>query len=190
MPGLVKIGKTTRDDPRVRMNELYSTGVPVPFECTYAVEVENEATIEIALHTAFGPYRTNPKREFFNIDSEQAEAILRQIGGADKTPEVNAENQVIDQESREAAARLSRRRPNLNFLEMGIPIGSTLSANDHNEQVTVVSGKKVHYRGKDMSLTAATRKIMELDYSVAPGPHWTFDGRSLREIYDDTYSFD
>jgi len=138
MPGLVKIGKTTRDDPRVRMNELYSTGVPVPFECTYAVEVENEATIEIALHTAFGPYRTNPKREFFNIDSEQAEAILRQIGGADKTPEVNAENQVIDQESREAAARLSRRRPNLNFLEMGIPIGSTLSANDHNEQVTVV----------------------------------------------------
>ena len=26
MPGLVKIGRTTREDPQVRMNELYTTG--------------------------------------------------------------------------------------------------------------------------------------------------------------------
>ena len=30
MPGIVKIGKTDRDNPMVRMNELYSTGVPLP----------------------------------------------------------------------------------------------------------------------------------------------------------------
>ncbi len=31
MNGLVKIGKTTRDDIRIRLDELYTTGVPVPF---------------------------------------------------------------------------------------------------------------------------------------------------------------
>lgn len=31
MPGLVKIGMTVRDDYRDRLNDLYTTGVPVPF---------------------------------------------------------------------------------------------------------------------------------------------------------------
>ena len=40
MPGLVKIGKTSRGSIDVRLNELYSTGVPVPFECAFAGKVE------------------------------------------------------------------------------------------------------------------------------------------------------
>lgn len=66
MPGLVKIGKTTRDDLKVRMSELYSTGVPVPFECVKAVKVKDEAAVESALHTAFGPSRVNSQRIFRN----------------------------------------------------------------------------------------------------------------------------
>ena len=31
MPSLVKIGMTTRNEVHVRMGELYSTGVPLPF---------------------------------------------------------------------------------------------------------------------------------------------------------------
>ena len=31
MPGIVKIGKTSRSDIHARLNELYSTGVPLPF---------------------------------------------------------------------------------------------------------------------------------------------------------------
>lgn len=41
MPGLVKIGKTTRNDLSSRMSELFSTGVPVPFDCVYACEVDD-----------------------------------------------------------------------------------------------------------------------------------------------------
>ena len=48
MPGLVKIGKTTRSDVRIRMKELYSTGVPIQFECAYAVEVDNCSMVEKA----------------------------------------------------------------------------------------------------------------------------------------------
>ena len=87
MPGLVKIGMTTRDTIDTRMKELYSTGVPVPFECEYACEVKASdcSKIEKALHKAFKPDRINENREFFSIKSEQAIAILElfdQIGRA------------------------------------------------------------------------------------------------------------
>jgi hypothetical protein len=38
-----------------------------------------------------------------------------------------------------------------------------------------------------MSLTAATQQVLGTEYAVAPGPHWTYDGRLLRDIYDETY---
>jgi carbon storage regulator CsrA len=76
MPGMVKIGKTSRGMD-ARLNELYSTGVPLPFECAYAARVSDEGTVERAFHLAFGPYRVNPKREFFSIEPEQAIALLK-----------------------------------------------------------------------------------------------------------------
>ena len=73
MPGLVKIGMTTRDSIDAMMKELYSTGVPVPFDCSYACEVKVSdcAKIEKALHTALGSNRINANREFFSIKPEQ-----------------------------------------------------------------------------------------------------------------------
>jgi hypothetical protein len=35
MAGLVKIGKTTQLEVEERMKQLYSTGVPVPFDCAW-----------------------------------------------------------------------------------------------------------------------------------------------------------
>ena len=67
MPGIVKIGKTTRG-VSARLNELYSTGVPLPFRCAYAARVEDESKVERAFHQAFGPDRINPRREFFDIE--------------------------------------------------------------------------------------------------------------------------
>ena len=66
IPGLVKIGKTSRGSVEARLSELYSTGVPVPFECVFAGRIEDESKVEKAFHTAFGPYWINPKREFFS----------------------------------------------------------------------------------------------------------------------------
>ena len=57
MPGLVKIGMTTQEDIDKRMKELYTTGVPVPFECQFACKVKKGdcAKIEKTLHMAFTP---------------------------------------------------------------------------------------------------------------------------------------
>ena len=88
MPGLVKIGKTSRDSVEGRLLELYTTGVPVPFECAYAARVEDEDKVEKAFHLAFSPYRINPKREFFQIEPEQAMALLEVMAIENVTPEI------------------------------------------------------------------------------------------------------
>ena len=71
MPKMVKIGRTGREIDE-RLSQLYSTGVPLPFECAYAARVADMDKVEKAFHNAFEPYRVNPKREFFSIDPEQA----------------------------------------------------------------------------------------------------------------------
>lgn len=45
MPNMVKIGLSTADDVQQRMAQLYTTGVPLPFECVYAGRVANCATV-------------------------------------------------------------------------------------------------------------------------------------------------
>ena len=88
MPGLVKVGMTDRDDVRRRMSGLYTTGVPLPFECVAAKQIENQEAqrVESALHAVFGPHRVNASREFFQVDPEQVLAILAVLPGRDVTP--------------------------------------------------------------------------------------------------------
>lgn len=193
MPGLVKIGKTARNDPRVRINELYNTSVPAPFECVLAVRVENPSTVENALHKAFGQNRINPNREFFQIDPEHPAAILKllmSLGSEDVTPTVNEENSSIPEIERKASEKLRSRRPSLNFIEMGVNVGSTLHSVSGNETAKVVSERKVNFREQEMSLSEATKIVREISYHVSPCPHWKFEGRSLSEIYNETYLYD
>ena len=187
MPGLVKIGKTTNDDPQVRMDQLYNTSVPVPFECALAKKVDDPDTVEIGLHKAFEPSRFNPKREFFKIEPEQAIAVLEMINGDDVTPDVNASNNVISEVERSSTERLRSRRPNLNFEEMGIPPESILQPTSGEETAIVVDARKVRFRDREMSITEATRLRENLTYSRAPGKFWIYRGKSLSEIYEETY---
>jgi len=188
MPGLVKIGRTDNTNANSRIGQLYTTGVPVPFTIEYACKVSNPDEVEKALHIAFGPQRINPKREFFQIEPEQAISILRLLNTEDATQEVAGQKSDIDSESVQAAAALKARRPNLNFQEVGIPIGSILYSTEDDSTATVIAPKKVSFKGEEMSLTAATRILLGLDYSVQPSPYWTFNGRPLLELYNETYT--
>jgi hypothetical protein len=187
MPGLVKIGYTTQEDANARIAQLYTSGVPVPFKIEFACRVEDAEEVEKALHMAFGPNRVNPRREFFQVDAEQAIAILRLLHTEDATAEVVRQPSEIDQQSVAAGEQLGSRRPNLNFADMRIPVGSVLQSADSDYTVVVTGPKKVRLGDEEMSLTAATRQVLGIDYSVAPAPHWTLQGRSLREIYNETY---
>lgn len=191
MPGLVKIGKTTQTDISLRMGQLYSTGVPVPFECIYAVRVEDCTKVESALHVAFGPNRINPNREFFKIDPEQAIAVLKLLGPNDATEEVRKELSVnVSQAERDSGEKL-KKRPNMDFHEMGIGDGEILVFVDDESITAVVHGpKKVNYKGNVISLTAATREVMGLDYSIQPSPKWKYQGKLLKDLYEEYYSDD
>jgi hypothetical protein len=189
MPGIVKIGKTTQEDVKVRMQQLYQTGVPVPFECVYAATVNNIDEVEKALHMAFHPNRLNPKREFFEIDTIQAISIIKLLEIQNVSTLVEQETEVIDAVEIEAGHAYARKRPNFNFIDMGIPIGAELYFDTDGEIATVTGEKSVNFRGIETSLTNATRLALgeRYAYNVAPGAYWTYKGRRFREIYNETY---
>ena len=54
---------------------------------------------------------------------------------------------------------------------MGIPDGAVLHSTEADLTVTVVGKRKVLLDGAEMSRTAATRQLLGLEYSVAPGSH-------------------
>lgn len=187
MPGLVKIGRTSQDDAQARLDQLYTTGVPVPFELVFACRVADAARVEQALHIAFGPQRVNARREFFRIEPEQALAILRLLHVEDATRAVEAQPSTISEQELGATRALRARRPNLDFDVMGIPVGSELACTRNDAVVTVVGPRRVRLGEDEMSLTAATREALQLDYSVAPGPFWTFQGRTVHAYYEEAY---
>ena len=190
-PNLVKIGITTRDQVQIRMAELYTTGVPLPFKCVYAGKVDNPKKVEGALHHAFLNSRVNPSREFFDIDESQAIAVLKLISNEEVTPIISNELDKVDEISKKAGKKYSRsKRPPLNFVEMGIKIGETISTADGIISCKIVEEKKVEYENEIMSLTRLTRKLKDIDYDFQPGPHWFYNGKSLKDIYDETYSFE
>lgn len=191
MPGIVKIGLTTREKIEDRLRELFNTSIPVPFKCEFACKVEDCNAVENALHIAFNPNRIHPQREFFKIEPEQAIAILTLLKKDDITPELNKEiNEITSKTDRDAGEKLERQRsPVLNFTEMKIPIGSQLTfLKDNSIKVEVVGEKKIKYRNNIMSLTPATREILGLDYNVQPTRFWSYNGKNLNDIYMETYS--
>ena len=187
MPDIVKIGKTARGI-ETRLSELYSTGVPVPFECIFAGKVLDIDKVEKAFHLAFAPYRINPKREFFQIEAEQAIAMLELMITEDVTPALQKEADEVDVESKEASKKLKARRPSYNFSEMGIPIGAILNfTQSSQESVEVANERRVNFKGEIKSLTAVTKELLKVSYRMAPGPYWTYEGKLLKDIYNDTY---
>lgn len=189
MPGIIKIGQSSRVDVKTRMKELFSSGVQVPFECDYAARVADIDKVERALHTAFAPQRINPKREFFEIEAGQAIAIIKLLETADVSPEVEKQPDNIHPSEVDAGKNLAKKRPRFNFTEMGIPLNRTLVFTGNGEEAIVTSARTVAFRGMETSLTNATRTALGngYAYNVAPGPYWTFNGRRLRDIYNETY---
>ena len=73
--------------------------------------------------------------------------------------------------------------------QMGIPVGAELVFNNNGEIATVVTEKTVRFRDDETSLTNATRLALGEGYAyhVAPGPYWRYNGRKLRDIYNEIY---
>lgn len=75
MPGLVKIGKTTRDVDQ-RANELFQTGVPTPFKVEEYFLTPDCGELEAVCHSCLSASRVSSSREFFKIPVED---VVRRV---------------------------------------------------------------------------------------------------------------
>ena len=82
-----------------------------------------------------------------------------------------------------------RRRPNLNFGQLGIGPGSVLVGRDGTE-VIVHDDRQVNYQDEVLFITPATRRMLGLDDNavVSAGQYWTYNGRKVSELYDEFHS--
>jgi len=163
MPGIVKIGMTDRANVQHRMGELYSTGVPLPFDCVIAREIEDKAAgeIESALHTAFGPHRINSSREFFQLEPEQVEVLLQVMPGKDVTPPATDQSDDLPPDDVEASSAFKKKQSQTNEEEF-------LDALNENgravyERVLALgkqSGMRIKWGLKGFSLNAVSKGAM------------------------------
>jgi hypothetical protein len=84
MPGLIKIGRTVRDR-RTRGRELFTTGVPTPFELAFEVYSEEHQQLEDEIHNKLEDFRVNPNREFFRYPLKDAIKILDELSMKSKS---------------------------------------------------------------------------------------------------------
>lgn len=75
MPGIVKVGRTTRT-VEGRALELYQTGVPTPFVVERQVFTPECEALELAMHTDLASCRVNGSREFFRAEASHVGFIL------------------------------------------------------------------------------------------------------------------
>lgn len=182
MPGIVKIGMTT-DSVEGRISSLNShSGVPLPFECYFAAEVDSCTRVEKVLHQLFSEHRINPKREFFRIEPEKVVLALSIGNFKDVTPGIV----LADEEDKQALAKEKARRPRIKLSALGIQVGSILVfSRDESITATVVDGNRVEYKNSITSLSAAALDALhELGYktpSASGSEYWKYEGELLDE---------
>lgn len=80
--GIYKVGFTIHE-PDIRMNQIYTTGVPLPFKLEFAKKVNNYQEKEKILHKILTQYgeRINPRREFFKISLVEIKTFFDLMDG-------------------------------------------------------------------------------------------------------------
>jgi len=181
----VKIGIT--DNLERRVKELDNTSTPLPFECFYAVEVEDAQSIERKIHQGLDEYRVRQNREFFYCSPEIAKSLLEiaeVMGGKNVTP---SESIVETPQDAEALSKAHSKRSNFNFSMLGINAGEVLTfKNDSTITAVVVDDKKIEFKGEVTSLSNSALSIlreMGKDWNQVQGPRfWCYEGKTLSEL--------
>lgn len=177
----VKVGRTI--DLEQRLRQLDNTSVPLPFRCVYAVEVEDDVTVERLVHQAFADVRVRSTREFFEIDAQRVISALKLTFGRDVTPRSDI---AVDAEGIEALERTVAKRKQYSFADAHVAVGDILTyARDESVTATVVADKKIEFEGEVTSLSKAALTMLHRQgykWQQANGwAYWMKDGETLSE---------
>tara|TARA_B100001057_G_C22547846_1_gene832253 strand:- start:58 stop:666 length:609 start_codon:yes stop_codon:yes gene_type:complete len=186
MPDTIKIGIT--DNLERRIKELDNTSTPLPFECYYAVELEDASVIEKQLHEGLDDKRIRQNREFFNATPEQAKALLKMVevmGGKDVTPKdvITETNQ-----DKQALSEAKKRRGRIDYFGiLGIEKGTILTfSKDESITCEVSENGKIILNGNETTLSGSALEItnkMGYDWGQVQGSgYWCYKGKTLRDL--------
>ena len=76
-PNMVKVG-WTRNNPALRANQLFTTGVPTPFVVEFMILTAHGHDLERRIHNHLAKCRVSGSREFFNISISDLRNVLRE----------------------------------------------------------------------------------------------------------------
>ena len=187
MPDIIKIGIT--DNLFRRLKELDNTSTPLPFECFYALEVEDAQSIEKLLHEAFDDKRVRQNREFFNGPPEQGKSALKiaeKMGGRDVTPK---EVVVETEQDRQALDSAKKKKGRVDYFGvLGINDGEILTfSKDQTITCEVKENGQVLFRDELTSLSGSALIIVsEMGYNwqqVRGAGYWCYKGTTLLDLY-------
>ena len=201
-PTLFKIGFTTKKS--VEDRGLSASNLPEAFEVIREYECDDYEETEKLFHDTFEPFRyysqldgRGKQTEFFSVAClANAVAWMDKLKGfTDITEAAEAEVEAIADEEEKSKksifykTKVVTRRSVFDFYEMGIPKGATLHfIKDTSKYCKVFDNKQVEYDGKPQSFSLLTGRLLKTSYKYAhPTPYWTYEGKSLREIYNETY---
>lgn len=152
----VKIGMT--DNLERRIFELsQATGVPLPFEKFAVLKTSKYKKAEILIHHLIGKLapsmRINPKREFFNIEPDDAVAIMKEIAEVIDDAEIIYFNNIDKQNKvKDKKAQIKT------FYSMGLKDGDVVSFTlDTNYKATVCGERTLMFENKEYFTTTLAR---------------------------------
>lgn len=150
------------------------TGVPCPFECYVAYEIDNYKQVEKIMHSIYRGVerhtdKEHKKKEFFQVHPSRADEVLSQLAELlngkkviiDNRKIYTLEQQQILEESTKAAEK-NQIAKRFKFQDYNIPIGATLIfIKDDKIRCKVIEDNKVNYNGEIFSLSRLTMNLMQ-----------------------------
>ena len=174
---MVKIGYATNVEERRK--QLSTTALPYEYE-VYATYETNGNLEDKKLHQLIdnlnSDLRVSKNREFYVMTPEQAYQLLEAIAIISGTSKKLRKIKQV---------HINMKRPPIDFFKCGIPKGAELIYIENpNIRVTVVNNHKVKYQEELTSLSAIVKELK--GYNVAGPSYFTYDGRIITEIADET----
>jgi hypothetical protein len=93
MPGIVKIGYSTKD-PKLRAMELEGTGTPHPYEVKFEVLVYNPSEVERRAHRILKSFREG--KEWYRCSLDQAITVIQKVAGNKLIKEFPSANATVN----------------------------------------------------------------------------------------------
>lgn len=78
LPGMIKVGRTLRDS-RSRARELFTTGLPTPFQVAFEIFSDEHEKLEADFHQELHDFRISNNREFFKYPLDKAITLLQKL---------------------------------------------------------------------------------------------------------------